>query len=74
MGRIRYYCHTCKAFKDRRMVRPGDVETIGYEAGTLYCTECGQKVYKTRKIILLMVSDYVDYLLKGGSHAEDRRN
>lgn len=57
-GKYRFYCPVCKRFIDRRQVEADEWNDI------FFCRECGEIVIQTKKVMLAMVEDYIDYAIK----------
>ena len=62
MGEMRFYCRECNKVIDRRNAVP-----VPYEE-RFRCKWCGTVVMSTKKLLAMLLKDYVDYLLK---HGED---
>lgn len=60
MGEMRFYCRECNKVIDRRNVVP-----VPYEE-RFRCKWCGTEVMSTKKLLAMILGDYVEYLEKKG--------
>lgn len=56
MGEMRFYCRECNKVIDRRQVTP-----VPYEE-RFRCKWCGSVVMSTKKLLAMILGDYVEYL------------
>lgn len=63
-GEMRFYCKECNKIIDRRSVIP-----IPYEE-RFRCKWCGTTVISTKKLLAMILGDYVEYLEKKGEDLE----
>ena len=62
MGEMRFYCRECNKVIDRRNVVP-----VPYEE-RYRCKWCGTVVMSTKKLLAMILGDYVEYM---GNKGED---
>lgn len=60
MGEMRFYCRECNKVIDRRNVVP-----VPYEE-RFRCKWCGTEVMSTKKLLAMILGDYVEYLEQKG--------
>jgi RNA polymerase subunit RPABC4/transcription elongation factor Spt4 len=60
MGEMRFYCRECNRILDRRKVIP-----VPYEE-RYRCKWCGTVVMSTKKLLAMILGDYVEYLESKG--------
>ena len=60
MGEMRFYCRECNKVIDRRNVVP-----VPYEE-RFRCKWCGTEVMNTKKLLAMILGDYVEYLESKG--------
>jgi hypothetical protein len=60
MGEMRFYCRECNKVIDRRNVVP-----VPYEE-RYRCKWCGTVVMSTKKLLAMILGDYVEYLESKG--------
>lgn len=63
IGKIRFYCRNCGKFMSRKSVTADEWEN------RYTCKACGSHVIRTGKVILAMISEYIDVIFK--YHEED---
>ena len=60
MGEMRFYCRECNKVIDRRNVVP-----VPYDE-RFRCKWCGSEVMSTKKLLAMILGDYVEYLEQKG--------